>query len=296
MATVKTTNITIPDQLLDPFLKKIQHGSAIAQLSTPEPMKFGKGVWSKFDIGEAEFVGESANKSGSTVTKTSGAIMPYKFQKTLRFSNEVEWANEEHRLMVIETLLAQMPRPLSRALDFGVVHAMNPATLTTVPAMVTAGYLANASSQNEATGDIIADLDAAYAAVLGNGYVPNGVALAPAYAVDAVLARNTATNGDRSKLFPEFRPTTEVSSLDAFRASTSDTIGQGDVLAIAGDFDAVRWGVQKEIGIHKIEYGDPDGGGDLQRTNEVAFRAEIVYGWGIADEAAFSVITAEEEE
>ena len=28
---------------------------------------------------------------------------------------------------------------------------------------------------------------------------------------------------------------------------------------------------------------DPDGSGDLQRNNQVAFRAEVVYGWGIAD-------------
>ena len=39
-----------------------------------------------------------------------------------------------------------------------------------------------------------------------------------------------------------------------------------------------------------IEYGDPDGGGDLKRNNQVAFRAEVVYGWGIADLAAFALI------
>ena len=76
-----------------------------------------------------------------------------------------------------------------------------------------------------------------------------------------------------------------------FKTSTSDTIGRNGLLAVAGDFDAVRWGVQKNLAIKKIEYGDPDGGGDLQNTNEVAFRTEIVYGWGIADEDAFSLIT-----
>ena len=39
-----------------------------------------------------------------------------------------------------------------------------------------------------------------------------------------------------------------------------------------------------------IRYGDPDGNGDLQRNNQVAFRAEVVYGWGIADLEAFAVI------
>ena len=289
MATLTTANITIPDQILDPFLKKIQHGSAIAQLSTPEPMKFGKGVWESFDIGEAEYVGEGAQKSGSTYTKTSGTITPFKFQKTVRFTNEVQWADEDHRLMVIQSILNQIPRALARALDFGVIHAVNPLTGSTVAAMQSAGYLANSSSTNASSGDIIADLDTAYAAVLTNGYVPNGVALAPSYAVDAVTARNA----DQVKLFPEFRPTTEASQLDAFKASTSDTVGRDGLLAVAGDFDAVRWGIQKEIGLELIEFGDPDGGGDLKRNNQVAFRAEVVYGWGIADDDAFSLITGD---
>ena len=289
MATTVTTEmIDIPDQVLDPFLGKIKHGSAIAQLSTPEPMKFGKGVFASFDTDEAEYVGEGANKGPSDVTRTPGTILPFKFQKTVRFSNEVEWADEDHQLEVIRTILGLLPRSLSRALDFGVIHAVNPKTLTPVSAMTSHGYLAQATATQVAGADIISDLDWAYASVLTNGYVPNGVALAPALAVDAVTARNT----DQVKLFPEFRPTTEASTLDAFRASTSNTVSSAnDLLAVAGDFDAVRWGIQKQIGIEKILYGDPDGQGDLKRTNEIAFRGEIVFGWGIADLGAFALLT-----
>ena len=46
-------------------------------------------------------------------------------------------------------------------------------------------------------------------------------------------------------------------------------------------------GVQRSIGAHLIEYGDPDGLGDLQRNNQIAIRAEIVYGIGIMDQNAF---------
>ncbi len=45
-------------------------------------------------------------------------------------------------------------------------------------------------------------------------------------------------------------------------------------------------GIQRQIGLKMIEFGDPDGQGDLQRNNQVAFRAEVVYGWGIADRNA----------
>jgi hypothetical protein len=62
------------------------------------------------------------------------------------------------------------------------------------------------------------------------------------------------------------------------------------VLAFVGDFSAIRWGVQKQIGLELIRFGDPDGGGDLRRKNQVAFRSEVVYGWGIADHNAFTKI------
>ena len=62
------------------------------------------------------------------------------------------------------------------------------------------------------------------------------------------------------------------------------------VLGFVGDFSGIRWGIQREIGLEVIEYGDPDGGGDLKRNNQVAFRAEVVYGWGIASLDAFAVV------
>lgn len=286
--TVDTQFVDVPDQILDPFIKKLQYGSALAQLSTAEPMKFGKGVWSAYGIDEAEYVGEGAEKGPSTVSKTGGTILPFKFQQTVRFNEEVDWADRDHQLEVIRQILALVPGKLSRALDFGVFHALNPKTLTQVPAMATHGYLAQATATQAASGDIIDDLDWVMSQVLSKGYVPNGAALAPTYAVDAVVARDA----DRKKLFPDFAPTTAKSRLEAYATSVSDTVSAAnDVLAIAGDFDAARWGIQKTIGLKKIEYGDPDGLGDLQRHNQIAFRAEIVYGWGIDDLDAFAVIT-----
>ena len=52
------------------------------------------------------------------------------------------------------------------------------------------------------------------------------------------------------------------------------------VRAIVGDFiNGIRWGVQRELPIELIRYGDPDGQGDLKRKNQIALRLEIVYGW-----------------
>ena len=46
------------------------------------------------------------------------------------------------------------------------------------------------------------------------------------------------------------------------------------------------------IPLEVIEYGDPDGLGDLKRTNEVVLRAEAFIGWGILDSASFARVKA----
>jgi hypothetical protein len=59
-----------------------------------------------------------------------------------------------------------------------------------------------------------------------------------------------------------------------------------------GDFNAFHWGVAREVPLETIEYGDPDGLGDLKRTNEIAIRAEAVLGYAIFDGSAFSIIAS----
>src|SRR5690606_30940470 len=138
-------------------------------------------------------------------------------------------------------------------------------------------------------------LDAADALVLADGYVPSGVALDPSFAAQFGALRNSASE---QKLYPDLTyATSPAGRLEGHASSVSNTVGAvgvataaTNVKAFVGDFSAVRWGIQKEIGLELIRYGDPDGGGDLKRKNEVAFRAEVVYGWGIADLSAFAKI------
>jgi hypothetical protein len=294
MATFATGSLTIPKQKLEPWLGKIQYGSAVASLSGETPMTFGEGESWTFDIGEAEYVAEGGQKGASTVTPTSKPVKPYKFHKTLRFNEEVLWADEDRQLEVVDEILALIQPSLSRALDFGVFHEINPATGAIVVAMN--GGLTDTTNlvEDTAASKPYVSLDAADALVLADGYVPRDIALAPAFA-----SRFSALRGTNSeqKLYPNFRLGTEVSELDGHRASVSRTVsGTGviavdtKVLAFVGDFSAIRWGVQKSIGLEVIKYGDPDGGGDLKRANQVAFRSEVVYGWGIADLDAFAKI------
>jgi len=294
MTSLATGSLTIPKQKLDPWLGKIKNGSAVATLSTPTPMTYGEGESWTFDIGEAEYVAEGGDKGASTITPTSKTVKPFKFHKTLRMNEEVLWADEDRQLEVVDEILDLIQPALSRALDFGVFHEINPTGGAVVAAMN--GGLTDTTNLVEyvAANKPYVSLDAADALVLADGYVPRDIAASPAYA--SLFSALRGTNSEQ-KLYPNFTLGTEVSELDGHRASVSNTVSATSVLAVdthvlafVGNFDAIRWGVQKSIGLEVIKYGDPDGGGDLKRKNQVAFRAEVVYGWGIADLNAFAKI------
>lgn len=294
MASLATSSLTIPKQKIDPWLGKIQNGSCVATLSAQTPMTFGEGESWTFDIGEAEYVAEGGDKGASSVTVTTKTVKPYKFHKTLRFNEEVLWADEDRQLEVVDEILALIQPSLSRALDFGIFHEINPATGAVVTAMN--GGLTDTTNSVEyaSTDKPYVSLDAADALVLADGFVPRDIALDPVYAAKFSALRGT---NSEQKLYPNFRLGIETSELDGHRASVSNTVGAvsvataaTNVLGFVGDFSAIRWGVQKSIGLEVIRYGDPDGGGDLKRKNQVAFRAEVVYGWGIADLNAFAKV------
>ena len=294
MAALATGSLTIPKQKLDPWLGKIRAGSTVAALSAQTPMTYGEGESWTFSIGEAEYVAEGADKGASTVVPTSKTIKPFKFHKTIRMNEEVLWADADRQLAVVDQILAEIQPALSRALDFGVFHEINPTGGAIVAAMN--GGLTDTTNLVEyaAADKPYVSLDAADALVLAAGYMPRDIALDPKYAAKFSALRGGTTE---QKLYPNFVLGGDVSELDGHRASVSSTVGAKSVLAVdtkvlgfVGDFSAIRWGVQKSIGLEVIRYGDPDGGGDLKRKNQVAFRAEVVYGWGIADLLAFSKI------
>lgn len=295
MTALTTGDLNLPDEILDPWLGKVQYGSAVAALSNSIPMKFGSGVSMTFDIGEAEYVAQGGNKGASTVVPTTVTTDPFKFHKTVRWTEEVMWADEDHQLGVVRQVLDLIQPSLSRALDFGVFHGINPTGGAEVAAMDQTLDDTTNSVEYVSTDEPFVSLDAADALVLADSYSPRDIALDPIYAAKFGSYRNPTT---QQKLYPDLRYATEVSDLENHRASVSRTVGAAgvaavdtDIIGFVGDFSAIRWGIQRAIGLEVIRYGDPDGGGDLKRNNQVAFRAEVVYGWGIADLDAFAKIT-----
>lgn len=297
MAVLDTGDLTIPTQILDPWLGKIQSGSTVAALSGAIPMKFGAGTSMTFDIGEAEYVGEGANKGPSTIVPTTKTVTPFKFHKTVRWTEEVMWADEDYQMGVVEEILNLIQPALSRALDFGVYHAINPSSGEAVAAMTESLSDTTNTVEYDTADEPYESIDAADTLVLADRYVPSEIALDP-YLASAFFTSRTDVSAGGMKRYPDFTIGTPVSQLEGHRASTSNTVGavgvadtDTHILAFVGDFSGIRWGVQRSIGLEAIRYGDPDGQGDLKRNNQVAFRAEVVYGWGIADLNAFAKIT-----
>ena len=298
MPTFTTAGLSLPNQIIDPWLGKVIYGSTVATLSGATPMKFGTGQMMTFTIGEAEYVGEGANKGPTTIVPTTKTVVPFKFHKTVRWTEEVKWADEDYQLQAITQILDLIQPALSRALDYGVFHGINPTGGAPVAAMT--DKLSNTTNAVTigASDKPYANLDAADKLVLAAGYNPRDFALDPAFASTFGGLRNATSE---QRLYPDLSYTTAPAGrLEAHNTSVSSTVGAVGVAAAAtkvkgfvGDFSAIRWGIQRAIGLELIEYGDPDGNGDLKRNNQVAFRAEVVYGWGIADTAAFAkIVTA----
>lgn len=289
----QTGDIAIPDQVFDPWVSSIHNGSAVAVLSPAIPMNFGPGEGFTITGGEAEYVGESAQKSETPDTFNPYAVGQFKFQKTVRFSSEVKWADEDRQLGVINEVLNQVQPSLSRALDFGVIHGINPLSGAAVPAMK-GGIAASEAAVEMGDTPVYDAVDEADQLVLEAGNLPSGLA-----ADTALLARyGRLRDKDGRRLYDNISYSTNAGGvLDGHNYTASRTVSARGVAAedtnligVVGDFSSVRWGIQRAVGIELIEFGDPDGSGDLKRKNEVAIRAEIVYGWGITDLDAFALV------
>jgi len=244
---------------------------------------------------KAELVGEGANKSSMDGTPAKKTSKTYKVQLTYRFSDEVRYADEEYRLRLMEALAGRIATGVSRAIDLVAIHGVNPSTgevAASVADYITKSGNGHVINSTSATPEV--DLDAAAAALQGSGYAATGIALDPVYA--GVLARTKKSNGDR--VFPELGLGFNVDRIAGISAAVSNTVsgtaegvanntGVGGIMA---DWNAIKWGIARNVPLHLIEYGDPDGAGDLQRTNEIAIRAEVVFGFAILDDKAFSII------
>lgn len=291
MAVFSTTDaaVLMPRTIADGMITDTRTTSVVAQLSNREPMRFGEVDYITFnDFPKAEFVEEGADKASTTGGFGAVTAKPHKAQVTMRFNQEVQWADEDYQLGVLQSLGNAGSTALSRALDLGLIHRINPLTGTEIVAWD--NYIAATTNRVEiATADADVDFRTAVGLLVNASptVAVNGAAFDPrfSWALSNLMVADGAGPTSQQR-YPTLGFGTDVSNFMGVPIAQGDTVSgtpeatDTGVRAITGDWqNGVRWGVQRDLPIELIRYGDPDGQGDLKRKNQIALRMEIVFGW-----------------
>lgn len=295
MATIFTSTdaqVLMPREIADGMIKRTRTESVIARLSNREPMRFGKKDYLVFnDFPKAEFVEEGAQKSPTKGGFSSVTAVPHKAQVTMRFSEEAIWTDEDYQLEIVNSLASEGSVALSRALDLGMIHRVNPLTGQEIASWD--NYVAK-TTKSVTLAQAGADPDDDFASAVGllvnqpESWGVSGAAFDPKFSwALSQLKRKDGAGATSDRRYPELGFGTNVTSFMGVPVAQGDTVSglpeiaaDSKIRAIVGDFrGGVRWGVQRQLPIELIRFGDPDGQGDLKRQNQVALRLEIVYGW-----------------
>lgn len=291
--------VLMPRNIADGMITASRTTSVVAKLSNREPQRFGEVDYITFnDFPKAEFVEEGAQKGSTTGGFGSVTAKPHKAQVTMRFNEEVQWADEDYQLNVLQTLGDSGAIALSRALDLGLIHRINPLTGTVISGWD--NYVTATTNRVEiATADADADFKSAVGLLLNASPTVqvNGAAFDPRFSWSlANLMKRDGSGETSDQRYPTLGFGTNVTDFMGVPVAQGDTVSgtpeatDTKVRAVVGDFqNGIRWGIQRNLPVELIRFGDPDGQGDLKRQNQIALRLELVYGWYVFTER-FAVI------
>lgn len=289
------SKVLLPRNIADGMITKTQTTSTVAKLSGAEPQKFGEVEYLTFDtFPRAEFVEEGANKASTSGGFGSVTAKPHKAQVTMRFNEEVQWLDEDYQLDVLSQLSQKGSEALSRALDLGLYHRIQPLTGAVISGWD--NYLTATTKSVENAAD--AELDQVIREAVGllvndedEPITPTGLALDPStvWALGNLQTKNADGSPSGVQRYPSLGLGTDIQSFLGLNTAVGNTVsGKPEaavatgVQAIVGDFtNGVRWGIQRNLPVELIRFGDPDGQGDLKRKNQIALRLEIVFGWHV---------------
>lgn len=286
MPNKSTTNKMFPSTVVKEIFSLVNGHSTIVKLAKQMPVAFSGNDIFTFNLdGEVAIVGEGGQKPAGSAVLAPVSVKPIKVIYQHRLSDEFLRVSDEKALSMLAAFKDGFAKKIASGIDIMAFHGLNPATLTASEAIGTnhldtvASVTYTDGKPEEALNDavtLIGDFDVtgyalskAFGTALGN-YKEDGISQYPAYK----LGGNPGTLGKTA-------------------ADVNSTVSKGNAnaMAYAGDFaNAFRWGYADQIPMEIIQYGDPDGQGDLKRTNEVVLRAETWVGWGILNKDAFARI------
>lgn len=299
MPNNKTTaaQVAFPPHLVTEMFNAVRGHSSLAKLCAAKPMPFSGIKEFVFTMdGEAEIVGESGQKSPNDALFTPVTITPVKFIYQHRVTDEFRYMSDEERVPYLRAFADGFAKKIARGFDIAAFHGINPKAGTASAVVGTNHFDSKVSTTVTYTsGTTAADdaLESAVAAVTGADRAVSGFALSHLFSGYMAAIKNSGV-----AMYPEFRFGGAPATFAGYDLDVNGTVNKKISsattrdLAIVGDFaNAFRWGYAKNIPIEIIEFGDPDGQGDLKRTNEIVLRSEAFIGWGILDAASFVRIT-----
>lgn len=287
-----TTKVLLPKEVSTVITQTAKDTSTIAALSPSEPQLFLDKDYMVFTgNSEAEVVAEGAQKSSYDESLTQVVGKRFKVVTTTRVTSELQWADEDSQLEIIDNIQRDQAQALGRVLDYVVYHAFDPKKKTKLDGFTALDDTAVAVT---ATDDRVADIDALAEAV-NDRYDINGLALSKTMANELRKIRVPSTG---QRFYPEIPLNLQVGQLEGVPAATSGTVNgrlitdtPTNVLAFMGDFSLIRWGMVRDIYSEIIQYGDPDQtGADLKAHNQIAYRTEAMYSYAILDPKGIAVL------
>lgn len=288
MATKTTMASNFKPETVKEVFSKVKDHSSIIKLAKQMPIAFsGNDIFTFSLDGEVAIVGEGGQKPAGEAAVSTVSVAPIKIVYQHRVSDEFLRASEEKALNMLGAFTDGFAKKIARGLDIMAFHGVNPADLAASD-KIGNNHLDTATSATF-DGDPEAALNAAIT-VLGDNDV-TGYALSKGFGAELGSYKENGISQ-----YPEFKLGANPGNLAGTACDVNSTVNKGNDkdLAFVGDFqNAFRWGYADQIPMEVIQYGDPDGQGDLKRTNEVVLRAEAWIGWGILDIDAFARIVTE---
>lgn len=289
MATKTTMQSNFAPETVKEVFSKVKGHSSLVKLARQMPVAFsGNDIFTFSLDGEVAIVGEGGQKPAGEATVATVKVTPIKIVYQHRVSDEFLKASEEKALNMLSAFTDGFAQKIARGIDIMAFHGINPAD-SVASDKIGANHLDTVTSVTYTEGQPEDALTAAVAAI--GDYDVTGYALSKAFAAALGSYKENGVNQ-----YPEFKLGANPGKLVGTACDVNSTVNKGSnaTLAYVGDFEnAFRWGYADQIPMEVIQYGDPDGLGDLKRTNEVVLRAETWIGWGILDKDAFARVVAE---
>lgn len=301
----------LPRNVSERIWAAAQEQAIFPTLSDNVPVILGENVFPTLTKRPAaSIVGEGGEKVDSEIGFGSKTMRPLKAVVGLEFTME---AIRQNPLGVLGMLESELSGALARQIDLAIAHGrqasdgslLQGGTLETLTSTSKRVYLQG----TDAPPNFDAALWDAYGLVIEEGALPGAGSTAPSKAHDFtgfaldprglyLLANERDSEGRRIN---EINMTAGIQNYAGVPvvmgrgvSGRLDAAPDSKVLAIGGDWNALKFGYAMDIFVKKIEYGDPFGNGDLQRRNAVAYMAEVIFGFVVMDTDAFALVINDE--